>query len=220
MTGARRIAVYVTLAACACSLALGGLPRDASGAPDGVAPVRVPRGARSDGGGYDPANATSLSLFAETLFLGNRKFLDKDFPGAMELYRRGTALNPRSALAHCLVAEAHLAMGSVSEAEAELRLAQETGTDRPERARALYLMADVLERQRKREEARDAWTQYVALARAIEADAGEGATLAATAAARIEAIDKALALDEAYAKVRERIAAERAAKADAGSKKK
>ena len=96
-----------------------------------------------------------------TVFQGNGRFSAKDYPGALESYKKAVTLAPNDPLGHYLVAEAQLAQGNVAEAEAALAQAEKVGDKRPDvLGKVYFLQADAKERQKKWEEARAAWAKY------------------------------------------------------------
>ena len=159
---------------------------------------------------YDPQNRTHISLFMETCTQGNAKFMARDFPGAIEIYRKAIALQPTNPLGHYLLGEAQSASGNLTEAEASWTNADNLGDkDPPTKTKLLFVLADLKERQKKWDDAKAGWQRYAQYV-AAHPDAGGQA---ATADARVKAIDDMLKQDKAYDIVRQRIAAE---KADAG----
>ena len=159
---------------------------------------------------YDPANRTHISKFMETCTQGNAKFVSRDFPGAIDVYRKAIQLQPTNPLGHYLLGEAQSASGNLTEAEASWTNADNLGDkDPPVKTKLLFVLADLKERQKKWDDAKAGWQRYAQYV-AAHADAGGSA---ATADARIKAIDDMLKQDKAYDIVRQRIAAE---KADAG----
>ncbi|HEX4515857.1 MAG TPA: tetratricopeptide repeat protein [Polyangiaceae bacterium] len=189
-----------------CSAALGALATVTLGiAPDARADNRS---AADDK--YDPANHTHISKFMETCVQGNAKFVSRDFPGAIDSYRKAIQLQPTNPLGHYLLGEAQSASGNLTEAEASWTNADNLGDkDPPTKTKLLFVLADLKERQKKWDDAKAGWQRYAQYV-AAHPDAGGSA---ATSDARIKAIDDMLKQDKAYDIVRERIAAE---KADAG----
>ncbi len=160
---------------------------------------------------YDPNNVTHISHFMETCVQGNAKFVSRDFPGAIELYRKAIQLQPTNPIGHYLLGEAQSASGNLPEAEASWTNADNLGDKVPNvKTKLLFVLADLKERQKKWDEAKAGWQRYKEYA-ASHADAGGSP---ASADARIQAIDEMLKQDKAYDIVRQRIAAE---KAEAGT---
>jgi tetratricopeptide (TPR) repeat protein len=186
-----------------CSVALGAV---AVVVPDALADNKP---AAKDGGAddkYDPQNRTHISKFMETCAQGNAKFISRDFPGAIEIYRKAIQLQPTNPLGHYLLGEAQSASGNLAEAEASWTNADNLGDkDPPIKTKLLFVLADLKERQKKWDDAKAGWQRYAQYVTA-HADAGGSAP---TADARIKAIDDMLKQDKAYDVVRQRIAAEK-----------
>ncbi len=205
------IAIPSTVAGGLLLLATAG-PASGEGPRRAVAP-RAEAGAER----YDPENVTGISQSMETLVKGNERYLAKDYPAAIDLYRKAIQLNPRSPLGPYLLGEGHLAAGNLGEAEASFKTAEELSDAKNPalRSRVLFVVADVYERQKKLPQAKAAWQTYAEHA-ARFADAGTFAH-PASGAARLEAVSAMLQLEAQYVDVRARIAAEKEAAADAGA---
>lgn len=104
----------------------------------------------------DPATAASKALLD-----GDRAALARDFDGAIAKYRAVLAEDPRNALAHHRIGQAQAMKGDLTEAEqayfAALRF---SGTNDVLRAKVLFCIADLRERQHAYDAAVDAWTEY------------------------------------------------------------
>lgn len=158
---------------------------------------------------FDPNNRTAISEFMSTVVDGNTRFASKDFPGALDAYKKAVGLAPNDPLGHYLVAEALLAQDKVADGEASLAQAEKLGDKRPEiLGKVYFLQADAKERQKKWDEARAAWAKYDGWAQRRGGPDG-GNAFPQSAAARISAIDEYVKLDKAYDDVRRRIAAEK-----------
>lgn len=203
------IAVAFALAAPALLLYPGG---------DADAQKPKPKPAASGDPKYDPENVTAISQAMETVLEGNKKYLAKDYQGALDVYKKALVLNPRMALAHYLAGETYLALNNLGEAEASFKAAEEvTNAKEPlVRSHVLFALADCYEREKKWEDARKAWQVYGEHAAKLGQEAGAHP---ASGVARLKAIDDWIALDKKYEIVRQRIAAEKdggANAADAG----
>jgi tetratricopeptide (TPR) repeat protein len=190
----RRLAAVRTCAAAALALAV---PVAVLGAPP----------AKSDSGAvrHDANNVTGISGAMEAIVAGSAKYEQKDFAGALELFTKATKLAPRNALAFYCVGAAQLANGNLPDAEAAFRQADSVGDATPSvKAKALFAIADVLERQKKYEDAKAAWQRYLDFAGKTDAGA-----FPASGTARVTALDEVIKLDKAYEVVRQRIAAEK-----------
>lgn len=211
---------FRALALTAGSLALGValVAGDAAGQKpaSSTAPAAKPKAAQSDGGvasdRYDPDNITGISQFMETAVKGTEKYNAKDYPGAVDLFKKAIQLNPRQPLGPYLLGETYLAMANLGEAEAAFKTAEDLNDPKQPlvRSHVLFALADCYEREKKWEEARTAWQAYSDHAAKLGPDGG---AFPQSGAARIKAIDDMLKQDKAYEIVRQRIAAE---KADAG----
>jgi tetratricopeptide (TPR) repeat protein len=209
----------LTVTSSACGLLLAAvMATPASG--EGGKRVSAARASDASAGAtatrYDPDNVTGMSQSMEALVKGTERFQAKDYPAAIDLYRKSIQLNPKSPLAPYLMGEAQLAANNVSEAEAAFKQAEELTDARNTtlRAHVLFSVADVSERQKKWPQAKSAWQTYAEHA-AKYADAG---VYPQSASSRLEAIEAVLELDAHVVEVRARIAAEKAAAADAGAK--
>lgn len=148
----------------------------------------------------------------DTVVSGNAKFIARDFPGAIETYKKAIALAPQNPLGHYLLGEAMVQTGNLTEAEAAFTQADNTADKTPQvKAKVLFCIADLKERQKKWDDAKAAWQKYADWAQSH----GDAGAMPQTAAARIAAIDEAVKQDKAYDVVRQRIAAEKEAGADA-----
>jgi tetratricopeptide (TPR) repeat protein len=136
---------------------------------------------------------------------GNAKYAGRDFAGAIDQYRKAIELTPKHALAFYLMGEAQLAAGNLSEADAAWNRAtlESSEQDPALRARVLFVVADLRERQKRWDDAKAAWQVYVDWATkypSANAFPGSGQS-------RLQVIDTMLKQDKAYDVVRERIAA-------------
>lgn len=167
---------------------------------------------------YDPENITAISQYMETLVKGNERFVAHDTTAAIDAYKKAIQLAPKNPFGHYLLAEAELSTGNIGEAAAAISEAVTNADARNPllRGRVLFVAADIFERQKKWEQAKATWQQYAEIA-AKHGD--DGGLFPQSSAERLKAIQKVLDMEKAYVVVRERIAAEKTSKADAGAKK-
>jgi len=225
---ARRIlaAIAVTSAAAVVvvPVVFAGEPAKKDAAP--VASGKAAAGKKGEPAGprRDPDNVTALSQFMATLIDGNALYAQKNYAGAADTFKKAMALNPKHALGPYALGEAQVALGELPQAEESFKLAESLTDDRDPglRARVMFVLADVKERQKKLDEAKVAWTAYQEYA-SKHADAGVWPNTATT---RLQLLDDLAKMEKAYVAVRERIAAEKAeagaeggSAADAGAKK-
>lgn len=143
---------------------------------------------------------------------GNEKYVAKDIQGAVDQYRRAIQLAPKNPIGHYMLGVGLMTLGNTQEAELSFKQAVTVGdTSPPIKARALFALADLKERQKKWEDAKTAWQAY---ADYVTKHAAAGSLLSATT--KLEALDEMLKQDKAYEVVRDRIAND---KGDAGPKK-
>jgi tetratricopeptide (TPR) repeat protein len=159
-------------------------------------------GKKADAGATEPPSGGAK--FREACKDGNTRYAAKDFVGAIAAYQKAVEIDPGNALGQYFLGEGQLASGNLVEAEAAWNRASLAATDKDAalRARVLFVLADLKERQKKWDEARAAWQVYLDwAARFPNAGAFPGSALSRQQV--IDAMDKQ---DKAYAVVRQRIA--------------
>lgn len=164
-----------------------------------------------DAAGEPPKPDTS---FAANVTKGTERYAAKDYPGAIDAFKKAAQASPRNPVGSYLLGEAYLASGNLGEAEGAFKTAAEVDdpkTPPAARSRALFALADCYERGKKWEQARTAWQAYADHASKLPADAGAHPE---TAAARVKAIAEWGRVEKAAEATRARIAAE---KSDAGA---
>ncbi len=169
----------------------------------------------ADGVRRDPKGIKGISAYQELIVKGDRAYVARDFDGAIAVYREAIQKEPQNALAHYRIGVAQLAKGDQKEAEAAwlagLRFVTRDGSLK---ARLLFALADLRERQKNIDEAIARWKEYAVNAEAEK----EAVTYPATAterALRNEAWKKNAAES---AEVKERIA-KRLKEADEAARK-
>jgi tetratricopeptide (TPR) repeat protein len=167
-----------------------------------VPPPARAAGTKAEG---DHAGTTAESAkYREACKDGNTRYAAHDFVGAIAAYQKAVEMDPVNPLGHYFLGEAQLAGGNLVEAEAAWNRASLAASDKeaPLRARVLFVLADLKERQKKWDEARAAWQVYIDwAARFPSAGAFPGSALS-----RQQVIDAMQKQDKAYAVVRQRIA--------------
>jgi tetratricopeptide (TPR) repeat protein len=141
--------------------------------------------------------------FDEAVNQGMVKYVGKDIPGSIELFRKATQIQPRNPLGYYLLGEAQLGAGSLADAEAAWLQADQVSDSGPPsiKAKVLFVLADLRERQGRWEDAKVAWKRYADFA-ASGVDSGAFPESAATRLKDIEAMEKQY---KDYAIVRKRI---------------
>jgi tetratricopeptide (TPR) repeat protein len=171
----------------------------------GLAPVI----ASAQGGDSPPARhedtaPAPASRYGDACAQGNAKYASRDFQAAIALYRSAIELDPKNPLGHYLLGEAQLAAGNIAEAEAAWSRASLESSERDPvmRARILFVIADLKERQWKWEDAKAAWQVYLDWARSYPS----AGAFTASARSRQQVIDAMLKQDKVVEAVRRHIA--------------
>jgi tetratricopeptide (TPR) repeat protein len=162
---------------------------------------RPDKSERKKGGGDEAAPAEG-GKYKAACREGNTKYAARDFAGAIAAYQKAIEVDPNNGLGHYFLGEAQLAAGNLVEAEAAWnRASLATDKDPALRARVLFVLADLKERQKKWDDARAAWQMYFDWATKYP-NAG---AFPGSAQSRQQAIDSAKKQDAAYSVVRARI---------------
>lgn len=165
----------------------------------GVAPSASARAAVASG---DPKAKSGASPSAGAIAKGHAAFMARDYPGAMSAYKEAIAQDGADPASYYFLGEAQIAGGSTVEADgsfaAGLRYA---GGKDDWRAKLLFVIADLRERQGKWPEAKKAWEEYGQFVSTHPNVKG----YAATATERVKVVDARVDLDSKYAPVKQRI---------------
>ncbi|MBK7578628.1 MAG: tetratricopeptide repeat protein [Myxococcales bacterium] len=109
----------------------------------------------------DPQGIKGISPFWEQLKKGDDLFVARDFDGAIGAYKDAITKEPQNPMGHYRIGEAHLAKNDTQEAEtswvAALRF---VGGDHMLKAKILFVLADLRERQKSYDDATDRWNAY------------------------------------------------------------
>jgi tetratricopeptide (TPR) repeat protein len=152
----RRIALPVvlfTLGLSVTALAEKKQSKEAEATPA----VQAPAG----GVRRDPKGHKGISPFWESIKKGDDSLSARDIEGAKTAYQEAIRLEPQNPMGHYRMGEAELTKGNVKEAEALWQTALRfCGENAAMRAKVLFVLADVKERQRALDEATNGWTAY------------------------------------------------------------
>jgi tetratricopeptide (TPR) repeat protein len=126
----------------------------------------LPATAKDDAGPRkDPQGIKGISPFWEQIKKGDDLYVARDFDGSIAAFKEAITKEPQNALGHYRIGEAHLAKGDTQEAEtawvAALRF---VGNDHPLKAKILFVLADLRERQKSYDDATDRWNAYAQFA--------------------------------------------------------
>ncbi len=140
-------ALFVSLPAAAKK------PADATAATTGTAAQAGPR--------RDPKGIKGISPFWEALKKGDDAYAARDFDGAIAAYQDAIRAEPQNAMGHYRMGEATLAKGNLPEADAVWQTALRfVGDNAALKAKILFVIADVKERERSLDDATNGWNAY------------------------------------------------------------
>jgi tetratricopeptide (TPR) repeat protein len=176
----------------------------AANAQEAAAPAPAAAPATSAGGvPKDPNGVKGISPFWETLKLGDSAYLARDFDTAGARYREAIKQSPNNPIGHLRLAEVHMKKGELAEAEQALNAVERfAGKDQTAKAKALFLKAELQERQKAYKPAVAAWTTYQQFGQ----QQPSAKVHQKTPPERVKRIQAAEALAKDYAAVKERIA--------------
>lgn len=167
----------------------------------------------------DKDNRAGISPYMELINKGEASFIARDFAGAVVQFQEAIKLDGQKMLAFYRMGEAQLAAGKPEEADAIWTSGLNKEGTPSMKARILFCLADLKERQRKFDQAKDAWAKY---AQFLKDNAQEAKGYALTPEERVKVIDREEKIVKDYAVVKERIAkrqAEREKEAEENAKK-
>lgn len=151
----------------------------------------------------DPNGVTGISPYVELLVKGHAALAAKDQAKAIELYKEAIAKEPEKALGFYFLGEAELASNKLEDADKTWQTALKfVGADDALRAKIMFVVADLRERQAKLDEAITAWKDYGTFVAAHPNSKG----YAATATEREKVLETRKDMVAKYTKVKERIA--------------
>ncbi|HVU02065.1 MAG TPA: tetratricopeptide repeat protein [Polyangiaceae bacterium] len=156
----RKIVLPAVLFSLALSVpAFAGKKKDKGGDKDKAA-AEEPAPA-ADGKKRDPKGQKGISPFWESIKKGDDSLAAKDIDGAKASYQEAIRSEPQNPMGHYRMGEAELTKGNLKEAEASWQTALRFSGENPAlRAKVLFVLADVKERQRMLDEATSGWTAY------------------------------------------------------------
>jgi tetratricopeptide (TPR) repeat protein len=149
----------------------------------------------------DPKGIKGISPFWETLNKADRAYVARDYDAALATFANAIKLEPHNAMGHYRIGEVYLAKGMVKEAEAAWQAAVRYGDNQPViKAKALFVLADLKEREREWDGTTSRWKVYQTFVRHPSAKG-----YPATAADRIKRVAEWRELEKKSAEVKERI---------------
>jgi tetratricopeptide (TPR) repeat protein len=176
--------------------------------------AKAPAAKSADGVRRDPRGVTGISPFWEAIAEGDRAYVAGSYDDAVTSYKKAIAADPNNPMGHYRVGQAHVANSQIPEAEKAYQAALRYAASDPQlKAKILFVLADLKERQHDSEGAVAGWNAY---ADHTKANANSG--YPATAGERKKVNAKWQELQQQYAEVKARIA-KRQAEADEQLKK-
>jgi tetratricopeptide (TPR) repeat protein len=150
----------------------------------------------------DPKGIKGISPFWESIKKGDDAFAARDIEGAKAAYQEAIRGEPQNAMGHYRMGEAELTKGNLKDAEGFWQSALRfVGENAALKAKILFVLADVKERQRALDEATNGWNAYEAHSQA----ASTVKTYPATPVDRKKRIEEWKKLEVEYGAVKERI---------------
>jgi len=169
-------------------------------APKTAAPRTPTMKAAPDQIRRDPNGLTGISPFWEAVIEGDNAYVAGSYPAALEAYKKALAAEPTNAKGHYRVGQVQVATGQLEEAEKAYETALKYAeNDPPTKAKILFVLADLRERQKDNEGATERWDAYASHTAATKTGHP------ATAVERKKVIATWQQLQEQYAAVKERI---------------
>ncbi len=166
----------------------------------------------------DPNGQTGISPYNEQIAKGQAAFVARDFTGAIAAFQEAIKLDASLMVGFYRLGEAMLETGKLDEAEAAWTTGLGKKGSEDLYAKILFCMADLRERQKSWQAAKDAWAAYTAFLTGHPKALGYGAT----AIERTKMIDRRVKDEKDYAAVKDRIKKredERAKEAEENAKK-
>jgi tetratricopeptide (TPR) repeat protein len=142
------------------------------------------------------------SPYAQKVAKGHAAYVARDFQGAIAAYKDAIKDDANDASGHYFLGEAQLAAGNVAEADASFAAGLRVVAAKDDmRAKLLFVVADLRERQGKWPDAKKAWDEYAQFLSTHPNVKG----YAATATERNKVVDTHVDLETKYAAVKQRI---------------
>jgi tetratricopeptide (TPR) repeat protein len=191
----RRIAAPIVLFALGFSItASAGKKAQKDKEPEAA---EAPAGPRKD-----PKGIKGISPFWESIKKGDDALAARDIEGAKAAYQEAIRGEPQNAMGHYRMGEAELTKGNLKDAEAIWQTALRfVGENAALKAKILFVLADVKERERSLDEATNGWNAYEGHSKASPTVK----TYPATPADRKKRIEDWKKLEVEYGAVKERI---------------
>lgn len=150
----------------------------------------------------DPEGKKGISPYMELIIKGDAAFVARDIAGATATFQEAIKSEPDQMLGFYRLGEAEIEQGKLEDADKTFEAGlSKKGSDEL-KAKLLFSIADLRERQKKWQAAKDAWAAYAAFLQGNPRAKG----YPATATERIKQADRRMKDEETYTPVRDRIA--------------
>jgi tetratricopeptide (TPR) repeat protein len=107
------------------------------------------------------AGVKGISPFWEGIHRGDAAFIARDLPEAIAAYREAITEQPQNALGHYRIAEAQIAAAELKDADEAIASGLRFANNDPDlKAKLLFLLADLRERQKSYDAASKCWSEY------------------------------------------------------------
>jgi predicted Zn-dependent protease len=166
-------------------------PKDAAAAPSKGKDIR-----------RDPEGKKGISPYMELIIKGDAAFVARDVAGATTTFQEAIKSEPDRMLGFYRLGEAEIEQGKLDDADKTFEAGLSKKGSDALKAKLLFSIADLRERQGKWQAAKDAWAAYAAFLQGNEKVKG----YPATATERMKQADRRMKDEETYKPVRERIA--------------
>lgn len=172
-------------------------------APAPASPAAATAAAPAEPVRRDPTGRTGITPYREAINRGDAAYLARNFDAAKAAYQEAITQEPQNPLGHYRLGSVHLAKEQFTDALEVWEAAKRFAVREPTlKAKILFVLADLAERQRQLPEATNRWNSYE-----VHANGQPSAkTYPETAADRKARIETWQAMLEQYAAVKERIA--------------
>jgi tetratricopeptide (TPR) repeat protein len=140
--------------------------------------------------------------YTEEIKKGQSAFVSRDLAGAVAAFQSAIKIDGEALLGFLRLGEAQLESGKLDEAEQAWTTALNKKGSQDDRGKVLFVMADLRERQKKWQAAKDAWNGYLAFLQANPKVHG----YPASATERIKQVERRMKDEVDYGAVKDRIA--------------
>ena len=150
----------------------------------------------------DPEGKRGISPYMELIVKGQTAFVTHDVPSALAAFQDAIKLEPEKVLGYFYLAEVLVDDAKLEDADKMLGLALARRGPDDLRAKVLFAVASLRERQQRWQPAKEAWNAYLSFCQSSPRARG----FPGTATERMKQIDRRMRDEVEYGKVKDRIA--------------